>query len=221
MKPELVIMDMDGTIFDSEVISKATWIECGKDYGIEITDEIFNERFLGTNRNHIENQLKILFGEDFDSSGFVDYTNKKYSDKIHSIVVPTKKGLFELLAHLDNLNIKKAVATSSPREKCEFLLKSANIFDRFDFIVCGDEVAKSKPNPDIFLKAANHFNADTSKCIVFEDSRNGILAAKNANMLPVLVPDLLAPDENLISNSYLVLNSLDEAISYIDNSEEC
>ena len=57
MKPELVIMDMDGTIFDSEVISKATWIECGKDYGIEITDEIFNERFLGTNRNHIENFL--------------------------------------------------------------------------------------------------------------------------------------------------------------------
>lgn len=215
MNIDLVIFDMDGTLLDSETLSMLVWMESAKEWGVKLSEKNFLERILGTNRLHIEEQLKILFGKDFDSNKFVEYTNKKHTNMVNKNGINLKNGVLDILAHLDNLGIKKAVATSSSRDRCEHMLSKANILDRFDFIICGNEVEKSKPNPDIFLKVSEHFNVAPENCIVFEDSRNGIKAAKSANMKPILVPDLLKPDNELINISYKIINSIDEAIDFI------
>lgn len=215
MNIDLVIFDMDGTLLDSESLSMAVWMESAKEWGFKLSEKNFLERILGTNRLHIERQLKLLFGEDFDSERFVEYTNEKHTSLVNKNGVNLKSGVLDILSHLDKLGIKKAVATSSNRDRCEHMLLKANILDRFDFIICGNEVEKSKPNPDIFLKVAEHFNVAPENCIVFEDSRNGIKAAKSANMKPILVPDLLKADNELLTLSHKVIISIDEAIEFI------
>jgi len=115
-------------------------------------------------------------------------------DYIEKNGMPVKPGLFELLDYLDHRGIMKAVATSTERKRTEKYLTLAGIRERFDAIVCGDEVERGKPEPDISLRLQEE-QAKDLKCIVLEDSANGIKAASRAKMFPVLIPDIRRPDE--------------------------
>jgi len=88
--------------------------------------------------------------------------------------MPVKPGLFELLDYLDHRGIMKAVATSTERKRTEKYLTLAGIRERFDAIVCGDEVERGKPEPDIFLEAARRTGKRPEECIVLEGIVLGI-----------------------------------------------
>jgi beta-phosphoglucomutase-like phosphatase (HAD superfamily) len=87
-------------------------------------------------------------------------------------------------------------------------LSGAGLVDRFDAIVTGDEVPNGKPAPDIFLLAAGRLGVEPAACLVLEDSHNGIRAAHAAGCIPVMVPDLLGPTEEIERLAYRVLPSL-------------
>ena len=112
-------------------------------------------------------------------------------------------------------NIKRAVATSTSRERAIKLLTLGGVVNEFDYVICGDEVTKSKPDPEIFLKVAQKLNVTPKNCVVLEDSRFGVYAAKNAGMNPIMVPDLLEPDEELLGMIYNKATDLEKVIDFL------
>ena len=103
-----------------------------------------------------------------------------------------------MLEYLKNENIKLAVASSSTRWEVEKHLTDAGVINYFSVIVCGDMVEKSKPAPDIYLKACELLNANPKECIALEDLKNGLLSAYRAGCKPIMVPDLWQPDEGIL-----------------------
>ena len=140
-----------------------------------------------------------------DGVNVKDYTQEFLHNKIG--YVPQKAVMFNgtvnsNIAYGDNgkgeiseEKIKKVVATSSYRKVAENVLIRANVYNRFDDIICGDEIKESKPSPDIFLKALEKLNLSADEVIVLEDSRMGILAAHRAKIKSIMIPDILPADE--------------------------
>jgi HAD superfamily hydrolase (TIGR01509 family) len=206
---ELVIFDMDGLMFDSEKISIYAWRRASEKYGYDITEEIFKQT-LGLNLEKIREIFCKYFGEDCPYDDIKTQRRYVIDQYIDEKGVPVKKGLFNLLEALKKLNIRTAVATSSSRVIAEKMLKLSEVFTYFDFIVCGDEVKKSKPDPEIFLIAADRLKCLPENCIVLEDSEAGIMAAFSAGMKPLLVPDMKEPCDEVRALAYNVFADLDE-----------
>jgi HAD superfamily hydrolase (TIGR01509 family) len=187
-KLSLVIFDMDGLMFDTEILTIKTWIKAGNSFGIDIKSEIVIES-IGLDIIGAEKVFKKHLGKDFPYYDVrelrLEYT-KSYLAKNR---VSVKKGLKELMKFLDKKEVLKAVATSTERERTEQLLLSAGVKDKFDVIICGDEVLNGKPEPDIFLAAAEKLKCEPKECIVLEDSISGLIAALKASMVPIYVSD--------------------------------
>ena len=119
-----------------------------------------------------------------------------WSRQLASVPVP-KRGLMEMLSFCHASGIRTAVASSSPRHVVEHNLAAAGIIDSFDAIATGDEVEHSKPAPDIFLLAASRIGIGPESCCVFEDAFSGIRGAVAAGMGAVLIPDQVAPTDEI------------------------
>ena len=109
-----------------------------------------------------------------------------------------------------------ALATSTREEVVRRELKDADIIDYFDALICGDMVKRSKPAPDIFLKAAEAISIAPTDGFVIEDSYNGIRAAHAAALRPIMVPDLKGPDEEMQAKTEVILPDLDVVRTYFD-----
>lgn len=190
-----VLFDMDGLMFDTEAVGYRGWKEAGGQLGIEISDQVIAAfRGLG----NCEKRLR--FGE---LTGRPDLYEKAlairvdYADRwICENGLPVKPGLKELMEFLKEKRIPAALATSTEREKAMTYLRMAGVEKYFSASVCGSEAGASKPAPDIFLKAAEKLGLPPKKCLVLEDSTNGLKAAKAAGCMAAVVPDLSpAPPE--------------------------
>jgi HAD superfamily hydrolase (TIGR01509 family) len=193
---KLVIFDMDGLMFDTERVALNAWLKAGQVCGYDITEEMILE-FAGRNKVDIGLILKKYFGEDFP---YEKVRNERFADSDKLMLekgVPIKEGLFELLECLEGLGIKKVVATSTARDRAEWLLSTAGVLKRFDTIICGDEITKGKPEPEIFLKACEKMNVDPKDAVVLEDSEPGLLAASRGKIKCILVPDLVQHPEEI------------------------
>lgn len=111
--------------------------------------------------------------------------------------VPCKPGLKELLAYLEEKGLPRIVASSSPRNMIEMNLQTTGVARYFHDVVCGTDVARSKPDPAIFLEAARRLDLDPRACLVLEDSFNGVRAGAAAGAVTVMVPDLAQPTEEI------------------------
>lgn len=112
---------------------------------------------------------------------------------------------------------KMAVASSSPRWEVEKHLADAGIINLFSAIVCGDMVEKSKPAPDIYLKACEMLNEKPEECIALEDSKNGLLSAYRAGCKTIMVPDLWQPDEEILQ----IIEGKYSDLEQVKNAFEC
>ena len=214
---KLVIFDMDGLIFDTERLSYESWKEAAKEFNIDFDLNLLY-KLLGTNHESVRNTLHNEFENKIDVDNYIMERNNIYLSKIMNGRVEKKKGIEELLKYLTDKNIKKAVATSSNREIAYKLLKGAGIYDYYDYILCGDEVKKSKPNPEVFLRVAEKLDIPANQCMVLEDSEAGTIAASRAKMTPVIIPDLKNPSEDIEKLAFKKLNNLEEVINLIEDS---
>ncbi|MGC9002408.1 MAG: HAD family hydrolase [Dictyoglomus sp.] len=213
MKVSAVIFDMDGVIFDTERLGYIFWKKALEEFGYIINEEIYYET-VGVNILETERIFKKYLGDiPFDEI----YKRKKelIEEYIEKNGLPVKDGFFELLDFLDEKKIPRGIATSTERERAIPLLERAKILNKFDVIVCGDDVEKSKPEPDIFLLTAQRLKANPKECIVLEDSDNGVLAAKRAGMTPLLIIDFKPPHPETLKRAYKVFNSLWEVKEYL------
>jgi HAD superfamily hydrolase (TIGR01509 family) len=216
---ELVIFDMDGLMFDTEALTKRAWQEVGKVHNYDIPMQ-FLLGLLGMNRVSISNQFKTVFGQDFPFDDMYAEQGKCVARIIEEEGLGIKKGLTELLEYLQANNIKKAVATSSSRERASKLLKIAGVFEKFDRVICGDEVTKGKPDPEIFLTVCKKLDVEPENAIVLEDSERGLEAAVAGGMRCILVPDLVEPSEEHVKKAYAKVADLIEVINLKELFEE-
>ena len=113
-------------------------------------------------------------------------------------------------------NKKIALASSSKKETVIRQLNDAGMLDYFDEIVSGDMVEKSKPEPDIFLKACEKLGVLPQRSYAIEDSFNGIRAAYSGKLKPIMVPDILPADDEMRQKAEAVLDSLIDVADYLD-----
>ncbi len=214
-KPELIIFDMDGLLFDTERMAFTSCRRAARNYGYEVDEELF-KKTIGINLKSTFELYREHFGEAFPSEDIKNDILKIYDDLIKQNGVPVKEGLYELLDYLKKVDIKLAVATSTGRQRAADLLKLAGIDRCFDYILCGDEIVNSKPDPEIFLKVSEKLGCTPENCIVLEDSEAGIAAAYNAGMLPIMIPDMKEPEDAVKSLVYKQLGSLLEAKAFLE-----
>lgn len=189
-----LIFDMDGLILDTETISNKLLIDIFSKYDINLNEEIISKT-IGLEKKKAIKVFEEYLGDNIPIKDIINLHKKIVNDYLEKNGVPVKLGLIELLNYLDEEKIKKVIATSSYRKVAENVLIRANVYNRFDDIICGDEIKESKPSPDIFLKALEKLNLSVDEVIVLEDSRMGILAAHRAKIKSIMIPDILPADE--------------------------
>ncbi len=219
MRPKLIIFDMDGLMFDTERIYFRAWSKIMAKYQYNFDFEVY-KKLMARNSAAMEIILKDIYGHSFPFEKINAERRQEGEDIINIEGIPHKKGLIDLLDYLDQNNIEKVVATSSVREKALRYLDKGGVLNRFTSIVCGSDIKESKPNPEIFEKAAQIFNIDKSQCIVLEDSPNGVRAAFAAGMRCIFVPDLVQSDDEIESKITIEINDLNQVMDYIRNFNE-
>jgi HAD superfamily hydrolase (TIGR01509 family) len=202
-----VIFDLDGLLFDTERVADRALSRALADMGITAPADLY-EKMIGRSIRNAARQLRAEFGDDFDAEGAIAQADRYFDQFIAEEGIPQKPGVLELLDTIDQLELKKAVASSSPREYVERKLTNTGIINRFHAIVSADEISRGKPAPDIFLKAAELLQKDPVNCLVLEDSIAGIKGADAAGMSVIMVPDIVQPTEEIRTATYRVCETL-------------
>lgn len=212
-----VIFDMDGLMFDTERLSTEGWLKCGEILGIDL-DMGFINSFKGTAREYSFKLFKEKFGEDFDYDNARGIRTEYITDYIDKNGMPVKKGLYELLQFLEDKDIPCAVATSTKKELAEKYFEMTDVKKFFSAFVYGDMVKRSKPAPDIFLKAAEMIGENVCYCMVLEDSPAGISAGYNAGARVIAVPDMIPLNNDVLNNVHFCVNNLNMVINLIEEN---
>jgi beta-phosphoglucomutase-like phosphatase (HAD superfamily) len=212
-----IIFDMDGVIFNTENIWALAYINANHVFNINLSDDV-RKSFCGKSEELVKKDLIKLF-PNLDIIKYRKYIHDYVNNSIKENKYEVKKGFFELINYLKNNNYKIALASSSDRNKINNLFKNKNIdLNIFDSIISGDDVLdRGKPDPYIFNLVSKYFNIDSKNICVLEDSINGIMAAYNGNFIPVMVKDLLEPNDFCIKNCDAILDNLLEVIDYLKN----
>lgn len=209
-----VIFDMDGLMINSERVTFEGYQEVMKKMNLTISED-FYKTLLGKTLMNVTELFDERYGHDFPLNDVIVDVHQYINDRFENEGVPLKKGLIELLTYLKENNYKTIVATSSNRRRVNHILELAHLTQYFDDSICGDEVAKGKPNPDIFLKACEKLNVAPLDALVLEDSEAGIHAAHNANIPVICIPDMKYPEPIYQDMTTHILSSLDQVIDYI------
>ncbi len=210
-----VIFDMDGLMFDTECVYGRYWRTVIEQRGLTVTEEQIGQ-LRGATRERHRCTFADWYGLDAAASDqMIDECMAAVAAHIDTHPLVFKDGLLPLLDALRERGIPAAIATGTRRVRTESMLAQAGLRDRFAAIVCGDEVTRGKPDPAIFLRAAQGIGVSPGDCIVLEDSFNGIRAAHAGGMLPVMVPDLAQPTADIRALCWRVLPTLREVIDLL------
>lgn len=210
-----VIFDMDGVIFDSERAYVNAYKMLAPKYGLDDFEQVHRACMdsIGVTRE----KTRLIF---FDYVGH-EFDYDTYREEVSEYLLKTdyelKPGVYEIFSWLKDHDARIALASSTREASVRRSLDKAKLTSYFDVLVCGDMVSRSKPDPEIFLTAAERIGADPKDCYVIEDSYNGIRAAHAAGTHPIMVPDILQPDEEIRGLAEVVLPSLLEVKDYIEN----
>lgn len=202
------IFDMDGTLFDSERFWLRTWKMAEKEFGFTGSEAMFLHTSGSSQRTMPQAYIEFFHGDEELARRVYDYRTDLARTQWTGPEGPPKPGARELLAALWDRGIPTALATSSPRKDVEILFREAGIPLRFQAVLSGDLGLRSKPEPDIFLAAAESLGLPIGSCAVVEDSQNGILAAVASGAYSVLIPDQVPPVPEVRARADVVLADL-------------
>lgn len=209
-----VVFDMDGVIFDSERAVMQCWKEVASRHNIPDIEKAILA-CTGTTMVRTREIMLNMYGADFPYDEYARESSTIFHSRYDGGRLPMKPGVKELLTFLKEHDKKIALASSTRQQVVTDELRDAGIIEYFDRIICGDMVSRSKPAPDIFLKACEELNISPSDSYAIEDSYNGIRAAHAGGLHPIMVPDLLPADEEMQSLAEIILPSLTSVMEYL------
>ncbi len=207
------IFDMDGLMVQTEPIWDGKFFETLEEYGQE-KDLSFRDSVRGSSGIVLAQAVEGRY-PDIDGLKFVEQWTEKVFEEV-SKGTPVQKGLFNLLNHLKVHSIKCIVASSSQMRMIDAQWDAHELGNWFEGKVSAQEVKHSKPEPDVFLLACERLGVSPSEAIVFEDSNAGCRAAFAGGIKCIMVPDGVAPDDDVADNVERVCADLDEVRFVID-----
>ncbi len=209
-----VIFDMDGLLLDSERISLATFEEACLEFNFKPDLNVYYS-CIGTSAKKVQEILSREYGSQYEAISKV-WKNRYLSETLNK-PVPLKTGARELLHYLEIKGLRKAVVTSTDQAIAVRKLTNSQIINDFEFVLGGDQVSKSKPDPEIYLAACRRLKIEPSYGLALEDSDNGVQAALSAGLRVIQVPDLKPPSLEVRSLGHLIVRSLTEVEALFNN----
>ena len=202
---DAVIFDFDGLILDTEWPAFVSVVEVFEAHGVELALSDWQHRIGRGDNAPWPELLEVAVGRPLDHDELIDQRRERKNAMTDAN--PVQPGVMDLLGHADTLGLATAVASSSPISWVGRHLDRLGISHRFGAVRTRDDVDRAKPWPDVFLAAADALDVDPTRSVVFEDSRNGVLAAKEAGMFCVAVPNRITEGLDF-SDADLVVSSL-------------
>jgi HAD superfamily hydrolase (TIGR01509 family) len=191
---QAVIFDVDGVLLDSEPFILEAAMRYLKGQGIDVKPEDFKP-FVGAGEDRFIGGPAEKYGLQLDIERAKDETYAIYGEIVKGRIEPLD-GVHDFIATCRRLGLKTALATSADTVKLEINLREIGIpMETFDAAVTGSEVTHKKPDPEIFVKAADHMAVAPAACLVVEDAVNGVTAAKAAGARCLALTTTFAPDD--------------------------
>ena len=188
-----LIFDFDGLILDTETPEVLVWQAIYKEHGFELPVHEWEKTIGGYGLSNFDpsQHLSLLALGRLDPVSLRSRYRKESDEIIHAN--PILPGVINLIEQAKRSDVQVAIGSSSSHSWVDTHAKRLGIFDYFDQIICQDDVppGRTKPNPDIYLKALEQLNVRKDTAVVFEDSPNGVLAARRAEIFVVAVPNPL------------------------------
>jgi HAD superfamily hydrolase (TIGR01509 family) len=218
MKKEIhaVLFDMDGTITDTEKYYFRCWPKAFHAFGYE--DFGPEDALFARSLNHED--ADAHWQQRFEPSIPMDEIRAYNQNLVNQIIategIDLKPGVAEILTYLREHHIKSAVVTATGYQRAMGRLEQVGLDHAFDTVISASMVKKGKPHPDVYEYAANEIGESPDCCIAIEDSPNGIRSAAAAGCIPIMVPDLTEPTEDLLPLLYASAEDLTKVISIIE-----
>ncbi|MDF2988419.1 MAG: pgmB [Eubacterium sp.] len=218
---EAYIFDLDGVVVNTAKYHYLAWKRLAAEFGYDFTEED-NEQFKGVSRMACMDILAVMTGRYFKdeekiqladrkNNWYIEYIGKMQKDE----VLP---GFVDFITEIRIAGGRTALASAS--KNAALVLERLELGQYFDQVVDGNDVQKSKPDPQVFLLAAKRLEVEEQKCLVFEDAQAGIDAAKSANMLVVGIgkPDIQLKGADIMKPGFdgLVLYQLLRELNITD-----
>ncbi|MCQ2612437.1 MAG: HAD family phosphatase [Treponemataceae bacterium] len=210
--PFACIFDMDGLLYDTETLCRRLWQEYAQEIGYTVTDELYAS-CIGHNETDVKEILRTNLGDGFPIQTLYAEIRKRMLKYFGTFGPPEKPGIRPLFDFLRENRIPMALATSNGESHARNMIERSKLTNYFDAWAFGEQVEHSKPLPDIFLLAARQLDMAPEKCIVFEDSVAGLMAAQAAGMRNVFIKDLIEPPAEILEKVTWRLQKLDDAVS--------
>lgn len=207
---EAVVFDMDGTLIDSESVYIAAMQDAAGTLGLALPLDLCHA-MVGVPSHECNLMLQEHYGGGFDLAVFRRHFSNSVQGRM-SERVPVKPGAVELIDFLRARGLPLAIATSAARATAERNLGRAGLLDRFDALATRDDVEHPKPAPDLYLEAARRLGVAPERCVAFEDSSIGIVAAHAAGMRAVMVLDILPPTDEARAKCVHIAEDLHEVL---------
>ena len=190
MNKKAFIFDLDGVIVDTAKYHFLAWRKLANSVGVDFSEEQ-NEQLKGVSRVRSLEKILAWGGIELSEDKFMELMAKKNDDYLGYVnSMDDSEILPDVPKILDYLTAKGyPIALGSASKNARTILQKVNLYESFDSIVDGTNVTKAKPDPEVFLNAAESLSIPASDCVVFEDSVAGVQAANIANMMSIGIGD--------------------------------
>lgn len=210
-----VIFDMDGTLFSTEPIYFECYQAAAKPMGLNFTFELF-ESCIGISTDEAMPLMMSYFGRKVDVEKIYQGCCRNFETYMQTHNIPFRPGAKEAVEYFHKKGLKLGIASSNARVWVHKLLEKKEILPYFSAIVTSDDVQNPKPDPEVYLRAAQQLKADVSNCLAFDDSIAGATSAISAGIRTVVVPDLKQPDTFVREHAFRVYKSMEDIYPDMD-----
>jgi len=210
---DAVLFDMDGTLIDTESAYLEEWVRAAKLQGFEITQDLWHQ-MLGRPTIDCHRLVQDAFGAGFNLDMFATEYRSRLNDRLQDHV-PIMPGVLNLLQDLKVQGTPLAVATSATRKSAEAYLSTAGLRDYFSHVITRDDVEQGKPHPEPFQKAAGALSVTPERCLAMEDTEAGIRSAHGAGAIPIMIPSLKQPANEIAELCHLICNDMSEVHAHL------